>query len=508
MPKEQISDNKPDHDPVRRRLLQTMAFGALTLVVPPVLSACGEEKKGTPPPPTPEPTLSPEPTSESTAELDINEQARILYEKIVNFNNNYSTRRQEGTSEEDLKREAQNLTFEEIHLLDKYWGQANDFRTDGETHIVFTNSEHSRSFNLDDPTEFAISAALVHNDFLISFFPTEEEKKQSTPPGSQQRQEDIQTILWLGDNFQVETSHIPPWIDMSDLRNLCRILKTLKEAQIKMPQKIQFIAPYDNIDNPLDTLQIVTSASCTCANHLLYPAQRIGDFFVRNNPDTLEEYKNAVSQAYKWKASAITHPELLSTDHDGYAMEDDVELRINFLKYFLNGEAFRKRIAYCYAKDFRAEAEILKAKYDFLRNVFGNREYSINGQLKNVQTYKKGDVVEIDDYESPKNPGILLRQGPTLEKNFDWPTVKNLETIQVLGGPVTVIDEDNLEGIEMYKVVVGRVAQGREFVPDRKKRQGWISAEWLGENENSPQITPPSDPQKTILQSLAKSPQL
>lgn len=407
-----------------------------------------------------------------------------LFNQTQELNENYFNQRKQLVSQDDLRKTAINLTISKVRaMLASSQFSDNAFIKNNGHVLIFSNG---REFDLDEPTEFVIGTALVDYFFHDTFqdvlkddigFVFEKQRLQSY--------EGFNNIFWLVDNIQIEIGDIPPIARTESLERLAQGLKFLKETGMTLPKKakIDYFGLedkniYENVEGDTLLLQVYSFS-----NGDFRTETSLTDYIIARNPDVLKNYQEKVSAAFSEQTSEITEPELISSSEYGYLYDDEGELPQVLADYIYDGVSFRKKIAYAATTGHIAETNILQAKYDYAREVFGAFETSVDGRKKNVIDYNLGDVIRMADYNIAR-PGIYLRETPTLEIDPNRPAIYNYSVVKIIQGPELYLDDINLEATRMWKIQTGNIVGGRIFIGDNE-RSGWVSEEWFGEQIQS-----------------------
>ncbi|MBI2019994.1 hypothetical protein HYS94_01070 [Candidatus Daviesbacteria bacterium] len=145
--------------------------------------------------------------------------------------------------------------------------------------------------------------------------------------------------------------------------------------------------------------------------------------------------------------------------------------------YVEDGARVRRRNLFTQVMGLREGSLLEVQSYNFWKEFLGF-ETSEKGRTQNVDEYKVGDVVTVEDWSSP--PGIFLRRMPCypIDQAID-PFTFNGDNLYIAEGPQLCIDEKNKEVWEMYKVDQVHLRGGSWFYRGYHEG-GWIWRGWFG----------------------------
>jgi hypothetical protein len=226
---------------------------------------------------------------------------------------------------------------------------------------------------------------------------------------------------------------------------------------------------YDKKNCPILISNIVDSTGITheIAHFLGYSSKTFNQ----------EEYVSVANLAIKNSESEIS----LKNDCylTNYAMSNNGEDFAETLAYYFNnGSYFRNLIQQTRWWD-RGAYEVLKAKYDFFQNKFGDKQFAINGkEMTKNEVLNENLQFTLDKYyrvsdKSPspyKEKGIHLRLEPSLDVPvYDDLKVSDDDIVEILEASVIYTDGTG-EIYIFYKVKV---------LSKPGNLLGWIAGEWL-----------------------------
>lgn len=271
---------------------------------------------------------------------------------------------------------------------------------------------------------------------------------------------------------------------VGNLESLSRLSQTLKVFENKgkpIPQKVRY--PYIPIyigDSPLPA-----EYQWRGMNKDVYGVVnfQLADFYLKHEQGPYAEYKKAVEREFNNPNNPpMVRPELAGAAQSSLLRSGEQDFTATFVRYFTDGVSLRKRIAYAEARGLVAEHRILSAKYNALRQWFGD-EIQANGVIKSEEGFRVGDFLWIDDYVARhyyELGGIYLRPEPTLKTNPDLKVMIQGANVRIIDGPATVIDDGKEEAMTMWKVEAGDfLFDNKSFAPWGNDWEGWVSDEWF-----------------------------
>jgi len=472
-----------DREPKRKRnpwLVRggaAVAFGAVSLIGG---VACDDENRAE----TPTATATAQLPLESISQSE--EAIADLYQMSDDLTSQYFKERRSGITIGGKRSLSYGLTHAKADFiytanLDLLEQNFSIKRFEDTTIIVIQD----RAFDIsNNSADFVIGTALIDYLFQQQFA---DELRQEFQSFNYDRQtlDDIDNLLWLKDNFEkIELGDLPPIARTANLEELAIGLKALQEAGLPIPKKARIgNFNYSDSNNPYEGEDEET----IFLDVWDYPTgefraeSAIAEFTIANNPQILEGYSQVVTAAFDQYEDQITEPMLLSSGDYGYLGDDASEFSSFFADYIFDGVSLRKRIAYVKATGHLAEAAILEVKASYVRQLLGGRDYSVDGGTKEIREYKIGDIIEIVDYEAPRDPGIYLRSGPVLEIDPNWPSVRDGSKVRLIGGPTVVLDHDYHEATTFWQVEEGSIVNQRLWLRDPQyDNDGDVSEEWFG----------------------------
>lgn len=172
-----------------------------------------------------------------------------------------------------------------------------------------------------------------------------------------------------------------------------------------------------------------------------------------------------------------SHPNITTEYKNKVANIGDREVMSSLRLYVEDGARARRRNLFIQVMGLREGSMLEIQSYSFWEEFLGF-ETSEKGRIQNVEAYKVGDVVTVEDWSEP--PGIFLRRSPTATINqaID-PFTFNRDSLFIAEGPELLIDERTKEAWEMFKVDQVKLHGGTWFYTGYHEG-GWIWSGWFG----------------------------
>lgn len=295
---------------------------------------------------------------------------------------------------------------------------------------------HGREFDMSYPSDFVLGNTFIEALFQNSFNPVPDA-----------RIKDLENFVWLKDRVIFDVQGVPPILPPAELEKVARIFRALEFGGLKPPKVIRI----DNKKQGGDGVM-----------HIEYQPYSYSGFFAAAGVTRYIDSETHLSERLR---SIATAP------------EDDIS---NFLRYYIyDGNFLRSRIAYEQSRGSPNYGRELATMYDETRNALGV-EFAGNALPKKGSSEHKVDtVVEIDDYERPKDPFILLRD-PSDLKPTPGSSVKDGDFVQILGGPYPRQYDDRARTAAVYFSIQKVVPRPDGVSFDAIGEIGDVSNEWLG----------------------------
>lgn len=401
-----------------------------------------------------------------------------LYRQNKSIDEDYNQRRRSGESADKIRKDLARLTLSKIDAIN---GVNKDFSS---VRVIdkpgWVISVKDKKFDLDDEEGLFVGSSLVEHLFREEF--RQDLQDELGFPFDEQDGSDrvVDNVLWLADHVDLKIGDIGPLAHIESLEKLSQGLQALEKAGLAVPNKatIQgFQYDDENLYKSADFDTILVRVNSYNGD---FAAQAsVGDYVVANDSQFLDMYSKNLSTISGGWGDRVTEERLISPSSYADVYPDWLRLGTSVQEYIFNGVGFRKKLAYAEATGHQAEAQFLWVEYQMLKQKFGDTEFTVDGQPKEVQEYKLGDVLKIDDYEGYERQGIFLRETPTLEIDPNRSSIGNGSKVKILEGPVVILDDVRAQGTKMWKVGVGNVSGGRIFV-GYDRESGWVSEEWFG----------------------------
>lgn len=304
---------------------------------------------------------------------------------------------------------------------------------------------------------------------------------------------DIKNLEWLRQaniNVSVDTNSFA-LVPTEHLLTMSKILQKSNELGIPYPSQIRFshynrgdsgAAWYQgsNFEDPF-RITITNVATSTAVVHEF--AHYFSDLTAVNE-DQNDNYfsQQSFDDMLLRLADGSDNNEQLTSfvTNQKYTQERKLreEYAESFLAYFYYGTDFRWRIVR--SEPGSQEWKILISEYQFMQGVFKGEEFTHSGRpvekLPKNEPLSVGNVVKITDTDFI-HPGIFLRPEANLDKNLEYPVVWDEDTLKIIGGPQTIIDEKGTE-VELWNVLKVYDDGYRLYETDDS---GWISREWFSQ---------------------------
>ncbi len=450
------------HTPLSRRVIILAPFATLLAggcspqeVLKQVLRIGRRETETTPITP---PELQELPDMRVGSLREEQEKAQNLLREAFQLNGNYFQQRT-VKSREEIYKAARDIVIRQALLR-----QQNEPFSPISVKDRLTIEIYRQGYNLKNPHEFVIAAALVdlllRGRYIDNFRPGNE-----IFPNAEKLRELV----------EFEESDAPPFVEGVNLALLSQALQTLKQAGKPTPSKIRL--SHSNT-SPFDREQ--GTFNFRFSPNVYSPFNELASFYREADPALFPDFNNAVDEAYARTIQPIIDSTLLFANDNEVTEDREADFVHTFFAFFNDGVGLRKRIDYAREVGLLGEHEILKAKYDTLKNWLG-AEISIRGKIKRIDSYGIDDYAVVNDHE-PERSGIFLRPHPTLEIDPEWPAVISRTKLKILEGPRMIMDFNNRQATRMWRVeVVGGVVLYQKIeLLETQPTRGWISEEWFG----------------------------
>lgn len=379
------------------------------------------------------PPLFPDRDFSAYAEQDIRTVAHTIIIKSTDFNENYDRMRQ-YLERDTLMSLAQAVVLEE----------ANFFRqVQRDDTVVLPDRDQikirNRSYDL------TTSKGLLFADAVLEMLYRQRFGVQV--PWANSDTDSVEEVEELYDRMTVLESDARPFSSANKLIYLNRILRVLDRADQLTPSQMRL----DYRDN-----------------YSIFDQMGV----MRFNQSSFENL------ALFLKRSSTLFDEFTRVSQNNFVNE--------FNSFVSNGSGFRRLIVYLELQGKKDEAAILKWEYDLFRRFF-QTDFSVWGQEKDLLDYHSGDIVKVDDPEeriNAANFGILLRPTPTLDKDPDWPYVRDNMLVKLINNQaVVVLNTRAHEAVKMMQVETGRIVpveHGTLWIPSIPLQRGWLPKDNLG----------------------------
>ena len=330
-----------------------------------------------------------------------------------------------------------------------------------------------RQFDLNNPLQFHLLAAILELEL----------KNQQTQEVQQEaNQKIIDNLLWLFDRNPATNidKDAFPFITVSYLNFHSQIFQVLEQSGLPWPRQVNYIRYFEGAPGAAwyNTHASRNSFTIDITNYSgdISVIHEVGHFMadaVHLDPNN-QRLREISQDEYNKQIRAVLGNNPDEPDEktlvEGYAE--------SFGDFFLQGQVLRERM-----RRWDPEAaQVLKIQYQFMKMVFGGKEFTKDGKLLTFMTeYKIGVQVAIPD-DSDNRLGILLRRYLYSYVDPELPAVFPRDRVEIIGGPVLAYRIGGWESESYWRVrIIGQDPTSVNLLGDLFGSEGWMPESLLGE---------------------------